>query len=260
MSGTINRLKDPAYTGQNRCLPCTAVNAVIAVTVAALLGVVWLPAGGAALLVSVLVIYFRGYHVPGTPTLTKRYLPQRVLSWFGKGPETTQTAADPEVDVAGRLLEAGLLRDGGDDLYLTDDTREAWQAEIAAVRDRDLGPADVADLLGDADALDLTSYETGWVATSGGTAVGRWESRAALIADVAAVDILSDRLPGWTEAPPAIRGEFLGGLRLFLDRCPACDGAVEFGTETVESCCAEREVVAVTCTDCGARLLETDAP
>jgi len=259
MSGALARLKDPAYTGANRCLPCTAVNAVIAVALAVALAAWWLPAGAAALALSAGAIYFRGYLVPGTPTLTKRYLPRRVLSWFGKAPAETDTS-DSEVDVAQRLLAAGLLRDGGDDLYLVDEARAAWRERMAAVRDRELGPDDVATVLAGAADLDLRSFDEAWIATSGRTTVGRWESRAALIADVAGADLLADRLPAWDSADPGTRGELLGGLRLFLDRCPECDGAVSLGAETVESCCAERDVVAVRCESCGARLLETDAP
>ncbi|EMA05294.1 hypothetical protein C439_00805 [Haloferax mediterranei ATCC 33500] len=37
--------------------------------------------------ISIGLIYLRGYLVPGTPTLTKRYLPPEVLRWFGKDPE-----------------------------------------------------------------------------------------------------------------------------------------------------------------------------
>lgn len=80
----IERLKQPEYTDENRCPPCTAVNLLIAAAIAVVAGrrnrgvgiLVFL--GGAAL------IYLRGYLVPGTPELTKRYLPETVLAAFGK--------------------------------------------------------------------------------------------------------------------------------------------------------------------------------
>ncbi|MFB6119658.1 MAG: hypothetical protein ABEJ68_00900 [Halobacteriaceae archaeon] len=260
LGGALGRLKDPAYTGPNRCLPCTAVNLVIALALGAAVAVWWLPAGAGVLAISALAIYFRGYLVPGTPTLTKRYLPRRVLSWFGKAPAEGPAETDADVDVGRHLLSAGLLRDGGDDLYLTDAARDQWWGRIETIRDRDVEPEDVARVLTEDVDLDLQSHGSAWVATANGRPVGRWESRAALLADVAGAELLADHLPAWETANPAVRGEFLGGLRLFLERCPSCDGTVSLGTETVESCCAEREVVAVTCDDCGARLLETDAP
>ncbi|MFC6734994.1 hypothetical protein ACFQEQ_01905, partial [Halolamina salina] len=54
------------------------------------------------------------------------------------------------------------------------------------------------------------------------------------------------------------RGRILAGLRLFVERCPACGGTPELGEETVESCCRRAEVYTHQCRDCGARLLEIE--
>jgi len=43
-------------------------------------------AGAGVFIASVILIHLRGYLVPGTPTLTKRYLPDDVLQLFGKEP------------------------------------------------------------------------------------------------------------------------------------------------------------------------------
>lgn len=257
----LDRLKDPAYTGANRCLPCTVVNVAIALAGSAVLAVLWLPAGPLAFAGALLVIYFRGYLVPGTPTLTKRYLPERVLGWFGKAPPDASPGDAPEVDVAEVLLDAGVLRPGAEDVHLVDDVREAWWAEIERVRDRDPGPGDIATVLSFPEhRLDVREHGDARVAYLDERYVGRWESRAALVADVAGVPVLEGRVEDWADLAPGVRSELLGGLRLFLERCPACDGDVSMATDTVESCCAEHEVLAVTCADCGARLLETDAP
>lgn len=94
-----DKMRRPEYVGENRCLPCTAVNLVIAAIAAvaasfllAALGVstgVHAAVGGFVFGVSVVAVYLRGYLVPGTPTLTKRYLPLWALRLFGKatGPE-----------------------------------------------------------------------------------------------------------------------------------------------------------------------------
>jgi len=52
------------------------------------------------------------------------------------------------------------------------------------------------------------------------------------------------------------KGSLLNGLRLFLEECPTGEGGIEFGQETVESCCSSYEVVAVTCGETGDRLFE----
>lgn len=98
-----DKLRRPEYTGENRCLPCTVINLAIAVAAAVLTGVLFaglgvstagrVVAGGLVLIGSVAAVYLRGYLVPGTPTLTKRYLPRPVLRLFGKAPEPDRTDA-----------------------------------------------------------------------------------------------------------------------------------------------------------------------
>ena len=60
------RLRQPEYTGRNRCVPCTIVNLLIAVIITGGVAVVSIPLGGALFVVSLGAIYFRGYLVPGT--------------------------------------------------------------------------------------------------------------------------------------------------------------------------------------------------
>ncbi len=82
----LARLRNPAYTGENRCVPCTAVNVAISVVAAAVAAVAAVELAAAVLAVSLSAIYLRGYLVPGTPTLTKRYFPPWLLARFGKDP------------------------------------------------------------------------------------------------------------------------------------------------------------------------------
>jgi hypothetical protein len=83
----VDALRRPEYTGENRCLPCTVVNAVIAAVLGGTVAKKSKPAGLVVLVGSAALIYLRGYLIPGTPELTKRYLPPSVLRWFGKSPE-----------------------------------------------------------------------------------------------------------------------------------------------------------------------------
>ncbi|MFD1588821.1 hypothetical protein ACFR9U_17725 [Halorientalis brevis] len=269
----VARFRNPEYTGENRCLPCTATNLVIAVVVSALLGyvtlevdagrgVAWGVTGG-SFLVSVAAISLRGYLVPGTPALTKRYFPALVLDLFGKG-EAEGVAAEPvdaSVDVEAVLLDTHAIepRPHGD-LGLTDEFETALFEQIETERANDTGREALGAIVGvDAETLEFESFGDGaFVAVSGSGQVGRWESRAAFLADAAAGRLLPDRYDGWEDADPAARGAILGGLRLFLERCPACDGSVRFGQEVVESCCRTHDVVAVTCEDCDARLFEVE--
>jgi len=52
----------------------------------------------------------------------------------------------------------------------------------------------------------------------------------------------------------------LGALRLFVDRCPACEGSVTLEERVVESCCSSYDAIAGRCTACDARLFEMRVP
>ena len=92
----LPRFRRPEYTGENRCLPCTVVNLVFASVLSGAVATVSSPAAAVAVFVlSVALIAVRGYLVPGTPTLTARYLPDRVLARFDShepGDVTTEQA------------------------------------------------------------------------------------------------------------------------------------------------------------------------
>jgi len=289
-TGTLRRWQDPEYTGANRCLPCTIVNSVIAVVLAGGIGaagVVWATptiagtAAGLAVLVSAASIYFKGYLVPGTPALTKRYFPPWLLDAFGKGPEPAMGGRESatnrdrhqtpeasheeppeEIDLEEVLVGAGALEpcQGGADLCLTDAFRQSWHEQMAAVDDDAVGRDRLPAIL-DIAAEDVTVEDHGeaFRARVDDQYVGTWESRAAFVADIAAADVLSEWLDDWDETHVTHRGQLLNGLRLFLTTCPACEGDLAFGTDTVESCCTTREVAAVSCERCETRLFESDA-
>ncbi|NHN46078.1 hypothetical protein G9464_00505 [Halostella sp. JP-L12] len=266
----LDPLRKPEYTGENRCTPCTIVNGVIAVAVSG--AVAWAVAsaagaaagvatGGAALLLCAGAIYLRGYLVPGTPTLTKRYLPDRVLAWFDKAPGEAGPAGAADADAGFDVDPEAALADAGaiepcetvDDLCLTDGFRAAWRDEM----DGDVTADDAVDALGlRRQDCTLESFGDAYRLERGGTRLAQWPSKAALTADVAGARALDGAYDDWSRLSSASRGKLLSALRLFVETCPVCDGPVELGEETVESCCRSYEVVAVTCGDCGARLLE----
>jgi hypothetical protein len=250
----IDQLRRPEYTGENRCIPCTATNLGIAGVLSAgafLLSPVL--AVGVAL-VSVTAIYLRGYLVPGTPELTKRYFPDWLLALFEKGPARFDAES---FAVESELLRAGAVVPAGEDLDLDPEFAAAWHAEMATLTDKSSQRAALAALTDlESEAIRLDARPGRFVAWYDGEWIGQWESRAAFVADVAAVPVVAARLDDWETMPVAYRSELLAGLRLFLDRCPTCDGDVSFGTDVVESCCRSYDVVAANCGDCDARLFE----
>lgn len=271
----LSRFRQSEYTGENRCLPCTVVNIAIAGVVSVLVGVgvgastssvVGVAAGVGVFSLCAAAIYLRGYLVPGTPELTKRYLPPWVLALFGKDPVESGPAGDTriedaELDPEAELTAIGALEEcqDGQELCLTEDFGADWEAAITRVRNGDAERTELLALL-DVDDGDVEYEEYGdaFQALVDETVVGKWESRAAFLADLGAANTLEDRHPDWESLGIRERSQLLNGLRLFVDSCPACGGTPEFGTDTVESCCSTHEVAAVACTDCGARLFESN--
>ncbi|QCS44208.1 hypothetical protein [Natrinema versiforme] len=316
----VDDLKQPEYTGENRCEPCTVLNLGIAAVVSTAIARKSRVGGLLAAGISIALIYLRGYLVPGTPTLTKRYLPPEVLRWFGKDPEpdvasglgsvdtvsadapeparsagetdatsgtdaaddvtsfdgsgvadtpdaddATVTTSDPAGERAALDLETFFLEHGvlepcsdRDDLCLTDDFETAWFDEIEPLEESDVDAVAAVDAFGfdaDPDAFELETRGEGRVLLSQSGAAGRWPSRAALIADVAASRTLETWVDDWDAFDPETKGEVLNGLRMFLETCPS-GGDVRMGEEVVESCCSSHEVVAVTCEETGERLFE----
>jgi hypothetical protein len=265
----VDRLRQPEYTGENRCIPCTIANVAIAVVAAAAVvaggaaagaTAAGAAAGGLLLLASLAAIYLRGYLVPGTPTLTKRYFPDRVLAKFDKPEFDEPTGEVPDdVDPEATLLEAGVVEpcERVDDLCLDDGFREAWH-DAMSMDEADRRSALAAQLDVAPEELRIDVHGEAFVAYHDGHRVGQWESRAALLADLGAAETLPAWVDEWDRLPVDARSQLLAGLRIFLDECPDCGGAVEAGRETVESCCRSHDVVAAGCDACGARLLEVE--
>lgn len=276
----VESLKRPEYIGENRCTPCTIANSVIAVAGSAGLswGVVTAGVGGGvaagvgavALGVAMAAIYLRGYLVPYTPTLTKRYFPDWLLAMFDKRPDdpaggaTPEHRADDDVDPESVLLSAGAVEPCAheDDFCLADDYRSAWYEEMRHVAETGVETDDIVSVLDldlDVEAAALTHHGEAILLTVHDQELGKWESDAALVADVAGAEVLAERYDAWAGLSAADRSAVLRGLRVFADACPLCGGDIELGQRTEESCCRSYEVVAVTCTDCGARLFEQPA-
>jgi hypothetical protein len=260
----LHRYQNPAYTGSNRCVPCTITNVAIAALGSLAVAAVAPPLGAVAFLGALLTIYLRGYLVPGTPAFTRRYFPDWLLAVFDKADPTPSS-----VDVEETLVAAGVLHDEAADLVLDPRFATAWaermddiDAERDGLSDAEADRLDAVELAAltdlDPDALDVQRYGDAVVASLDAERIGRWESRAAFVADVAAARELDDWVPRWRSIPLAARSELLGALRLFLERCPTCDAALTLDHDVVRSCCRDRDVIAVSCSGCESRLLEAD--
>lgn len=265
----LRRLRKPEYTGDDRCYPCTVVNLVISAVISVVVGAsvslaaptVYAVAAGFVFFGGALAsVWLRGYLVPGTPTLTKRYLPNRVLALFGKAPveRLPREGDEEEVDVEEVLTQAGALRfsEQADDLVLTDEFGREWReamSEVDGCPDAD----EVLAEIGFDPSDDRVERHDGAVAVRDRAGLIRWPSEVALRVDLAGARVLADRLPGWGEYRPAVRATVLRGLRIFLEECPD-EGRVEMDREAVESCCSVHQVVVLSCSETGERLVEQE--
>lgn len=260
VSSLLARLRNPEHTGRNRCVPCTVVNLAVAALAAVAVGFEW-PLGGAAVfLVAAAVVALRGYLVPGTPTLTKRYLSVRDLRWFGKDRAADRPPTEPpNVNPEQFLLDRGVVHPCAacDDLCLDAEFDDAWRS-AATELDPELPAETVAPLVDDDPGEVATIQGRNGFYVEGDDYRYQWVSSGALLVDMAADQVFTDRPADWKGLPLAHRLTVLQGLRAFLAVCLLCGGDVRFGTETVQSCCRSTDVVAVTCEDCDERFMELD--
>jgi len=263
----LDRIRRPEYTGPNRCVPCTVLNVAIAVVLSGLVAVLFPPAGAALLVVSLLSIYLRGYLVPGTPQLTKRYLPASIRDRFDdhetdepewetleKVEEHRENAVDPKTFIA----EEGVVeyREDDDD-RLTDDFGAVYERKLGVHRDATTDRATLADLF-DADPDAVEMQDRAYPAIRIDNRIRKWPSEAALLADVGVDAALSEWTDRWADVPVEQRDTIRKALRALVGTCPVCGGDLTASPETVESCCGVHQVIAVSCGECGDRLRELD--
>lgn len=261
-SSLLEQFKHPEYTGENRCTPCTIANVAIATVASGAIALYSPSVAASVFILSAAAIYFRGYLVPYTPTMTKRYFPDRVLRWFEKQPESAwETEEEGLVDVEQTLASMNIVRpcESKNDLCLSEDFREEWQWRMSTLDNEEKQKTAIGSLLGvDYRNVSMATYGEAVVVRYDGRQVGQWESDAALLADIAADGILQAEQDEWRNLDPINRSRILNSLRMFLEQCPECGGPARLNQETVESCCREMEVAAVSCQECGVRLFEIE--
>jgi len=229
LGGRLTGVRRPAYTGSNRCWPCTAANAAIVVVLAVLLWPYSRPLAALALLGGAVLVALRGYVVPGTPRFAPRLVAPLPIE-FGHdsdvGSGTLGEEVDPET-VVGALLREGVFRADDDDLFLEERFRAAWEARMVDLReasDATLASRAAAAAGGDVDARVYGDR----LLLAGGRDV--WLSRAVAIAETAAVETLTEwGVPADCRAPAA------QPLRTFVRTCPVCGSEVR--ETTLQNCC-----------------------
>lgn len=265
----IERLRQPAYTGENRCYPCTVVNLVLTGVTTAALWLVHPAVSGVVLVAGLAAVYLRGYVVPGTPTLTTRYLPAPVLRLFGKADGVECHAGAPIAVTAPELQAADIVTSGPTGARLAPAVSDAIHTRLAAFDElhtaEEIDPeamptAALAETLGL--SSEAISPVPGAIAFSLPERLVRWVSPAALAVDLAEAAVLADRVDTWTSLGPERRLELLVAVRALVEQCPVCEGPVVRELAVPKTCCRDPDpVVQCRCEACDCALLErpTDA-
>lgn len=248
LTALVSSLRHPSYTGRAR-EPGFVVANVLAVSLIAVGVERVVPLAGTVLIVlGVALLTVRGYVFPGTPSFVRA-----VRSWSRETHSPDTVPWDEQ-----ELLRAGILTRIDGDFQPTESFLTRWRGYVGAAGPRaDDGPA-LASALG----IDPTRVRLEWRddvlhAEAGGTPLGAWLSRAALVADTASIHVLRHQYPRWDYFSPRRRGAMLSTLRLYLDVCPGCDGATVLDRAPSRRLGVSGRTVAVTCADCDARLFES---
>lgn len=272
----LSNLKNPNYTGENRCWPCTAINVLIALISASALAPYSTELAVIAAILLLVIIYFHGFLIPRTPVLTERYLPAQVLNLFGKPSTTSSIIVTLDEQEAADFSERFLSRadilvgsPGGNERCLDRGFAEGWQEQVQIARENEgakqiqltaLAPPGVEGVSVEhhgttsAPLLGVEEPVTTITATVDGRQIGMWGSEAALLADIAAAAELRKTIPEWGQLDIKQRSRVLLSLRIFLERCPSCDASVELSQE--DRCCGHASLIKVQCCECDALILE----
>jgi hypothetical protein len=254
----LEQYRQPAYTGENRCWPCTVLNVAIVAVVGVALSRRDRLAGGLAVAAGCLLVWLRGYVVPGTPRFAPSLVEPLPID-FGHAPDgvgSESLADDPDPEAMIRALaEAGVIVADDEALSLEESFRAAWEDRMAALREL---PGD--ELASRAAAASHQPVEGAYhgerVLLAGDRDV--WLSPAVAVAETAAVEALADR-----DVPADLRAQAAAPLRTFVRTCPTCGGPV--AETTLRNCCGgpgsvqrHPELPVLACEDCDAVVFEFD--
>ena len=257
----FSSLKNRRYTGENRCLPCTIVNLAIGLVGGLVVSTLSPLAGLLCVFVSISLIYFRGYLVPGTPELTKKHLPNPILKLFGKDPLSELTQGDlaesPEekAEELERCLHTlGVIQEnkGLEQMELCEEFEKIWSEELDQIISVDdplsvlLKNVGVTKIKHD-DIRDGPSI----FANEDGDVIGNWPSTMAIHIDLATERAIDRYSKLWSKIEPEQRLKIIASLRIFVARCPNSGGKIITESKTVETCCSSYEVGVISCEKSG---------
>ncbi|KOX96018.1 MULTISPECIES: hypothetical protein [Halorubrum] len=270
----VDAVSRPEHTGENRCLPCAAVNALGVAVVALLLGRRRRALGLLAAVVGGAAIWLRGYAVPGTPRFAPRLVEPLPVE-FGPDHDAVVDSGSVAGVTSGPAAADDADGAGADEAAANDerpDDPAVDPADPDGIDDGD-GPSpeatmeallDSGALVEEGETLRLTDdFRTALrerIETLRACGDGELAERAAAVAgeDVEGSVhddriLLDGRRDAWLSRPialaetavgellrergvdPAVARSAARPLRAFLETCPDCGGPIR--DTTLRNCC-----------------------
>lgn len=270
MAGPV-RIRRPEHTGENRCWPCTIVNACVLVLASLLVGLASPVAGGALGLLGAVVIWSRGYLLPYTPRFAPRLVELLPVDPFHarRGGGSLGTVGSDGADegdgerVLGTLVDAGVVVVDGDSLALAERFGTTWgerMDELATASSGELAEAALEASSVAASGRPQDGSGRSFVVLSDDAGNTSWLDKPVAIAETAAAEALESY-----GVPADVRDVAAHAVCAFLDRCPACDDEI---VETdASSCCGgtvpsptETPPRVLACPSCDVRFFTLDEP
>lgn len=254
-----DRLRNNEYTGSNRCYPCTIANVIISATVSVIIyNFHSFMLAFAIFSASIFTIYYRGYLIPKTPELTKRYFPRAILRLFGKD----NIGAANLSDSADLLIDWNILVpcDREQDLCISDNFLSLWMSQYNNEGYKDSIEQNLDDLFLSIEHPKLIHDETSvFVLDENDEPLISRISTTALALDLGGNSVLKSKVNDWRGLTPSQKSDILQTLRLFLQNCPNCGSQLELNEDVRESCCSTHDVYVLKCNNCSTEIAETPA-
>lgn len=265
MRSPLAALRRPEYTGDNRCWPCTVLNAAI------LLGGCLVLAGLSpfiAVLTALVgggIIWTRGYLLPYTPVIAPKFASWLPFDGLTPKPHDRSTRGslsgtnDEELgeELVLELLNVGILVEDGELLRLDEEFRSLWRAEMETIRELDT-PALVEAIKATAPMpveVEVLGEDRMQLVLTGPDGDEEWLALPIAVAEVAAARSLERVAPQLSEQ---LRSAAIRPLRAFLEKCPLCETPV-IETRPNRCCGGVRDPstapdAVLACPDCDRRL------
>lgn len=255
------RIFNPEHTGENRCYPCTIVNIVITFGCGLIIGHFGnYYISGLLIVTGLVLIYIRGYLVPGTPSLAQILLPKRLFSLL-PGEELSKSSNSISIEIESHLQQHSILEashTGEDkDFQLHSSIKTRW---VHLIRSYQMEEAmeQLQTSVEASDDMEFFAIPEGYIAMHKGKQIGRWESKQAFLIHMSSFELLDALLPRWDCYRIDEKNLLSVGLRLFTPICP-CGSDITEGMGKIRTCCGSKSVYKIKCQETEIDLLEVDA-